>query len=414
VSEFLCNYCGVPHDDAAHAVEHIIPEVLLNGALKLTGTCRRWNNFFARSFESPVCADDFMRELLLMFVPERAAGKEMYLGEVNTNRGTTEHRYFKNGREELRDRPTKRAARQISISAFDAAGREHPLEISLPFDIVVGATGDSRFLEKQLRNATNQVEAVKQYLTGLSRDPSIDPALHAELQERGLSLRPPKSVSLDAARRPIGPEQVIDDILPKEFPLNAERWVKFYLKIAWCFACARVGRQKLSELGGLSVLEHLQSGALDPMLVAAVTGANSQLAAALFRDAIIDGETTWLWRSDIPTATASIQSEATLQEKLRLELERTHRGRAASHARAAPLVKFRFEPLDGGMTEEARREHRFHELVLVVDSAPGGLVLCCWVNLFGGSLLAKAQLTPPFDQALLAGVEADPSARIDF
>jgi hypothetical protein len=102
------------------AVEHVIPRALLSERLVLTDTCRRWNNFFACSFESVVMGSDYMREFLLAFDPQARKRGSQYLGQVSTERGTVEHRWLEGGIERLGAPPDPRI--QTRTLAFGIRG----------------------------------------------------------------------------------------------------------------------------------------------------------------------------------------------------------------------------------------------------------------------------------------------------
>jgi hypothetical protein len=222
---FDCHYCATQHQDEAHAEEHIIPKALLNERFTLDQTCRRWNNYFARAFETAVVSSGFVEEVLRVFEPARApSGRDIYLGEVQTARNTTEHRWLRDGQEMLRDMPTRSTTRKYLLPVFDKEGKEESVEITLPFELAVNAKGSLEELAKVEARLRVQVERLVAYIAELAKDPSIDPVFAREIATRGLIVRPPLSATVAIDRRAAGAPRIVDDLLPRRYPVEIETW----------------------------------------------------------------------------------------------------------------------------------------------------------------------------------------------
>ena len=277
-----------------------MPEKLLNKTLLLRDVCRFWNNLFARAFETTVTSSAFMREVLLEFTPvaERPRGV-VYLGPVETERQKTEHRWLVDGQPKLREMPNRTSASVVAIDAFDAAGDRHPVEVRLPFSITTGGTGDEHFVEEVRKRLGKERRKILEYFTSLARNPAQDPALFQHLQDRGLHLREPKGVDVDEVSAARAQGGLVDDVLQKLYALDPVPWTRFYMKVAWCFGCLKLGRPALQELGGDAVLNYLRAEAVPPELVTQVRAHDAVIAEKLFRDASIDGSIVWLWRVSV-------------------------------------------------------------------------------------------------------------------
>jgi hypothetical protein len=395
---YICNYCGIEHADETNSDEHIIPEKLLNSSLVLPDVCRQWNNLFSRDFETAVMSSDFLRDVLLEF-KQRPRGVQ-YLGSVETARGSTEHRWLVDGDERLRDMPNPQRVEVVTIDAFDDQDRPHPVRVRLPFKITEKFRGDDTAIAEERKKIEKQRAKLLDYLTGLARDPSKDPDLHKELHERGLHLRAPKAVSFEETMSAGATGGVFDDILPKEYRLDGERWTKFYMKIAWCFACLKLGRARLIGLSGEQVLGYLRSGRVDPRLVDEVRTQSQSIATELFRDASIDGEVSWLWSGTLDEATQQLalappsvvaQLGPVLQRRLEAQ-------RLASTWVKASATLDRAAGVPGA-------EHRYHQLRLQRVVVAEQTALVCEIRLFGGICVATVQLTPLLSVGALDGVE---------
>lgn len=395
---YICNYCGIEHADETNSDEHIIPEKLLNSSLVLPDVCRQWNNLFARDFETAVMSSEFLRDVLLQF-KERSRGV-VYLGTVETARGTTEHRWLVDGDERLRDMPEPERTEVVTLDAFDDQDQRHPVQVRLPFKVTQKFRGDDTALADERKKIEKQRTKLLDYLLGLASDPSKDPELQKQLDKRGLHLRAPKAVSFEETRSVGAVGGIVDDILPKEYQLDGERWTKFYMKIAWCFACLKLGRTQLIGLRGEQVLGHLRSGRVDPRLVDEVRKQDQSLASALFRDATIDGDVSWLWSGTLDEARQQLElAPSSVAAQLGPVLQR----RIAAHRVASTWVKTSAN-LDRAAGASGA-EHRYHELRLQRVVVAEQTALICEIMLFGGICLATVQLTPLLPMGALDEVE---------
>jgi hypothetical protein len=287
---YHCAYCNELHDDATMAIEHIVPRVLLNDKLVLPDTCRWWNNFFARSFEGTVTTSEYITDLLRAFDPNARKGGPWYLGTVETHRGTTEHRWLKNGVEFLGPAPSNRVdTHDLPVVLRDASGREIRVEIPIPFPVTTQAQGPSDRLEKIRTRAEANWGRAEEYIAELVADPSKNPAFAKVIAASGISLDSGATVGRTVATIPAGPPQVVADILPKRYPIVHELWSKFYLKIGWCFAAKKLGASALWAHGGEIPLALLKHGQVDAAVIADCAEADPPIAARLFRSANIDG-----------------------------------------------------------------------------------------------------------------------------
>jgi hypothetical protein len=401
---YICNYCGTGHADETNSDEHIIPEKLLNSSLVLPDVCRRWNNLFARDFENAVMSSDFLRDVLLQFT-ERSRGVK-YLGTVETARGTTEHRWLVDGDERLRDMPEPERVEVMTVDAFDDQNQRHPVQVRLPFKVTEKFRGDDTALADERKKIEKQQAKLFDYLSALASDPSKNPELQKQLEERGLHLRAPKSVSFDETMSVGSVGGVVDDILPKEHQLDGERWTKFYMKIAWCFACLKLGRSQLVGIGGEPVLGYLRSGLVDPLLVDEVRKQDRSIAVALFRDATIDGEVSWLWNGTVDEARQQLVSAP---PGVIAKLGPVLQSRSEAHRSASTWMK-----ASAVLERVSGAEHRYHELrlqrVIVAEQMAQRVVaeqtaLVCEIQLFGGICVATVQLTPLLPMGALDDVE---------
>ncbi|MGE0787782.1 MAG: hypothetical protein AB7S26_19055 [Sandaracinaceae bacterium] len=399
---FLCNYCGVEHDDKLLAREHVIPEALLNANLILTNTCLFWNNYFARSFESEVTSSSFMREVLRYFDPGRLTGKgAVYIKPVQTARGTTEHVWVVDGEEMLRDLPERETTNRVTIDAFDANDERHPIEIVLPFTYTTRLTGDSRAIADLAKKLEKERARIGAHLTALARDPSRDAGLAAELAQRNLKLKPPKAISFEASHNETTAGGAVDDFVPTVTALPAEQWFRFYMKVAWTYACLRLGREALMSAGGADMLAHLKAGRVATAAAAAAHGANRAAASKLLRDASIGGEQVWMWAIDAVSAAHGVVQHP----ELAAPLADASRERAIASEFPRGKVRVAVAELDRVASGPAD-ESRFHSLRLVAHESENARDLVCEVRLFGGVFAADVLL------GSAAGLALPPEAEV--
>jgi hypothetical protein len=391
---FECNYCGTQHDDEDRGDEHIIGEKLGNRSLLLPNTCAYWNNFFARSFESEVLNWKFMNEALLRAVPERRPSGTKPLGTVNRADGTTLYRWLVDGKEELRQLPERQNVQTLSVPALDAAGNTHQVEIAIPAELTVAIKHLPReraYEERARRKLEESRAAVEDYVRRVTRDPSLDAGLTARLDAKGLTLQPVKELNAVVERVPGGPPTTVDDLVPQNVPITTESLIKFFLKIGWCFACLRLGRKKLMDLGGDLVLAYLESGAIEQPLVDRCRTSDPAIARQLVREAAVYNETVWFWA---PTADDSIPliarlGDAGLREDLRT-LANRRREEATFFMGTIPDLRPRSFEKD--LPPEGERRH--HRLELLYQQGASDLeAIYCRVVLFGGLFDVHAQVT---------------------
>jgi hypothetical protein len=396
---YMCNYCGTPHDWATRSEEHVVPRKLLNAGLVLPDVCNFWNNFFARAFETAVCDADFVREILLALTPpSERPRKAIRLGTVQTARQTTEERWLVGGQEILRPKLARRATNVLTIDAFDDLGSRHPIDVQLPFNITAGGTADDHELDRFRGRIADEHQRIFEYIRELARDPTIDPALAVQLKGRGLHLREPKAVEAEETlveRVPGGP---VSDILPNEYPLDVVVWRKFYMKVAWCFACLKLGRDVLVSLDGDSVLGYVQSDAVPGELVDEVRRLDGPSVTKLFRSASLGGKPTWLWRE---SAAATDSELGSLPASVSALVAPLAVRRLASERLAASWASMKTATLERPLG----LQHRSHSLRLRTEIRGIQAAIACDIGLFGGLLSATVQLTPSLPVEQLEGFE---------
>jgi hypothetical protein len=395
---YICNYCGIEHDNATRSIEHIVPEKLLNSSLVLPNVCRFRNNLYARAFETAVTSSKFMGEVLLEFMPVKQRPRIVHLGEVETERRTKEHLWLVNGEHRLRDLPTRATTTVLQIQAFDEFGNSHSIEVELPFAITSRVTGDEHAVGEFRRKVEKERRKVFDYFTQLAVDPTKNAPLFVELEARGLHLRPPKEVAFEEASAQKCAGGPVSDILPTLHSIERLPWTKFYMKIAWCFACLQIGRSALQQLGGDAILDFLVSDVVPERLVGLVT-TDYKLTEYLFRKASIDGQLVWLWRADGREA-GQLANRVQLPEDLVQALDERQRTEAF-------LTNYIHFKQPGALDRAAGvpgPQHRHHRITLRVDVRDSGAALVCDVSLFGGILEATIQLSNLTDPGRLAGL----------
>lgn len=385
---FTCNYCGVDHDDKLHAREHVIPESLLNRTVVLRNTCLFWNNYFARSFENEVTSSHIMREALRYFDSDRLKGKgAAYIQPVRTARGTTEHLWVIDGEEMLRDLPERKATNRLTIDAFDTSDERHPIEVELPFTYTVGGTGDPRAIADLSKKLEKERVRIGAYLTALAEDPSRNPLVAAELARRNLKLKPPKAVSFETTQTPKTPGGLVDDIVPNVSALPLEHWFRFYMKIAWTYACLCLGRDALMSIGGEDILSNIKAGRVATLAADAAFRANPTVASSLLRQTSIAGEVVWMWTADAVSVAVAIAQHSELAAPL---------ADACAERTTASKLPYRrvglAPPVLNRVTSGPPEESRFHSLNLVARERDDACDLFCEICLFGGVFAADVWL----------------------
>lgn len=406
---YFCNYCRELHDPSTRSVEHVIPEVLGNKSLKLPDVCGYWNNFFAASFETPIIGRNFMQSVAREYglaTPPRGAH---FVEQVTTARGTTEQLWLINGKEALRDRPVRRKTNSIDFPAFDRDGNEHLVTVTLPFDYVVGTTGDDTEQADVKAKAERDRKRLFAYLQQLAEKPAIDPVLAQELATRQLTLRVPKGVDYEIQAQRARDTEVVTDIEPKAYEIDAELWSKFYLKIGWCFACRALGATRLASLKDGEVLRLLKTGAVDENLVRLCEAEAPEHVASLFRTATPGGREVSLWKGSIqdaevivpklPEGVAAMVTLALDQRKLDAMAVKTR-------------VDFRQAGLLDRKAKRPTEADRIHRLRLEPIVKGDRAALGCSVTLFGGVFEAMTQLTALMPLNHLAGIEATEDVRL--
>jgi hypothetical protein len=199
-------------------------------------------------------------------------------------------------------------------------------------------------------------------------------------------------VQVGQSLTPAGPDQVVSDIKPKSYAIDCERWRKFFLKIGWCFATKKLGSSLLRARGGDLPLAFLMHGEVDSALAAACARENSAAAVQLFREVCIDGAPVWLWNVDVDTA--SQLAEGILDAQVRGELGEALSERREMAADFAGWVELRFQEFRISEKGIDDPKLRFHRLKLGVAREGGACALICAIELFGGAMMANAQITP--------------------
>jgi len=403
-----CHYCRQTHDVSTRSVEHIVPEALGNRTLKLAGVCKQWNNFFAASFETPVITLEFTQAVLREYGLNKVRGVQQ-LEVVTTARGTTEYVWSVNGKEVLRDRPVRARKNTIDFPAFDANGNQHTIQITLPFEYLVGTTGDETERADATARSNRDMRRLLDYLQGLARDPSADPALAQMLRERQLTLPVPKNVDYEIRAQHVSDGEAVSDIQPKPHALDIERWSRFYLKIGWCFASLKLGAARLAAIEDPEILRLLKGGDVDPGLVTLCASEAPEQVDNLFREATPNGVRVWFWRRTIRETDEIVPTlPPGLEPFVRTALEQ----RKVDAMRVKTWVDFREPGMLDRKTGRPAEADRFHRLRLEKIVRGDRAALGCAITLFGGVLDAVAQLSPLVPADALAGIEAEEVVRL--
>lgn len=377
---YQCCYCNELHDENTRAVEHIIPEILLNDSLILPDTCKRWNNIFACAFESIVVHTEYVDDLRCAFDRTRRNANERYLGEVTTARGTVEHRWLKDGREYLGHDPNgKTVTNIVPVVIRDPSGQELRASVSLPFEVPTLASGPPDLLEKVRTRAEKKWEDAERYISDL-------------LKKQGLPAGSDVVVARAVSITPAGPAKVVNDVLPKHYPIDVELWRKFYLKIAWCFAALKLGGTTLRNIGGERALGFLKHGLVDAPVVNAAAGASPDDARLLFRNANVEGEDVWFWRADIDAASKIVDNIADPAVRKTLSNSLSQRIEVANELADWVHLRQRMLEIPEQVIDDPGK--RCHKISMEVAKSNGRCALGCTVELFGGATGAWVQVTP--------------------
>jgi hypothetical protein len=405
---YACHYCRQPHNLSTRSVEHIIPEALGNLTLKLPDVCKYWNNFFAASFEMPVTNFEFTQAVLREYGLKKVRGVQQ-LEEVTTARGTTEYVWSVSGKELLRDRPVRARKNTIDYPALDANGNQQTIQITLPFEYLVGTTGDETERADATTKTNRDMKRLLDYLPRLARDPSIDPALALMLQKRQLTLPVPKSVDYDISAQHVSDGEAVNDIDPKAHALDIELWSKFYLKVGWCFASLKLGAARLATIEDPEVLRLLKGGVVAPSLVALCASEGPAQVDRLFREATPNGVQVWFWRRTIRETDEVVP---TLPPTLEPFVRMAHEQRKVDAMRVKTWVNF-LKP--GTLDRKAARPSaadRFHRVRLEKIVRGDHAALGCSITLFGGVFEVVTQLSPLVSPDSLAGIEVEEEVRL--
>jgi len=376
---YLCPYCGLEHDEDTASNEHIVPEALFNKNYVLKPVCKMWNHFMSFSFEQDMLRSKMFRELRLVF--QKPTGSKR-VGEVTDVSGQKYERYFENGREILKKKPSLESENTLTIRALARDGRVLEFELVLPFEIHRRVTGSTEMIRREKLNAkvAEQLESALDYVRSLADDASKRPSELADFLRANEAemLRPKRGhIDFEWTERPA---ELVESLADERFAIDDEKARKFFLKIAWTHACKQLGRSALNGPFATFILEYIRSGW--------VREVHARLAPALFDQRTIEGHDFFLW-SDSPVVSAE-KCDA-LTRATREEIEPQALKRLSQFHNVRNLISFAPVTLDFDHSRDYP-ELRYHELELRHDSIRGVEGLCCRIALFGGTCSALVLL----------------------
>ena len=335
-----------------------------------------------------------MQAILLEVAPPTPGDRKSFLAEtLKTTDGSTEYRHHHRGTEILRDPVERRKSNLLPYIAFDKTGRAHDIEIELPFKYVTETKGDEIEVEEVLSQHEKDRSKIAAYLHKLTQDPSINPAVGRVLADRELKLLPAEPI-FEQRLVALSEPHFVGGFVPTTYVIERDLLVKFAMKIAWCFACAELGRDELVARGGGEPLRYIMSGRVSDATVELCRRAAPTAVRELFVELSPEGGSAsalWLWRHGIQETSARI---GRLIDEAARALEDAHRERVRAAQKFASWVQLIqpgcFERRQGGPT----KADRAHFLQLERCEAEGKAAVVATVKLFGTAFMARVALTP--------------------
>jgi hypothetical protein len=203
-----------------------------NDHLVLRDTCRGWNNFFARAFETPLLAGSLFGELCAMFVPgarpvERKIEQDGVIRRV-TRAGVWE--------EQL---PVGTFERCFAVRLTNmSTGGEFEAVVTLPEPIETLVVGHKdRTTPRAERMAKRAARVVEEHVRATLEDPLRDPGLHATLRAHDVGEVAIFGEALSGASAPPSVQ-----MRSRRSQTSVEAMLKASGKSAWCYAALRLGR----------------------------------------------------------------------------------------------------------------------------------------------------------------------------
>jgi hypothetical protein len=283
---YFCNYCGIYHDEATRSREHIIPEALLNKNYVLPNVCRFLNNYMSHAFEKDVIASEPMREIMLRVSPKST---HILVGDAVLPDGRRFNRWIRQGTQVLGNIPRTKTVSTVPIRVKKRSGEFLDYDIDLPFELISELDGAHHLLkvERTRKKAKESVGRILTYLQECSINPGTNPGLQHFLEEHDATFPSPREVLLteELARRT---EEKFDDV-KVEFTVDTEKWLKFYIKMAWTHARKTLGRSLLNN--------DLANWLFSYLTHEYVTGNPCDQLKSLLREAVsIGGQDYYFWR----------------------------------------------------------------------------------------------------------------------
>lgn len=243
-SSFHCLYCDEPHPLEWRAEEHVIMRALGNDHLVLRDTCRGWNNFFARAFETPLLAGSLFGELCAMFVPG-ARPVERKIEEDGVIRRVTRAGVWE---EHL---PVGTFERSLAVRLTNmSTGGQFEAVVTLPEPIETLVVGHKdRATPRAERMAKRAARVVEEHVRATLEDPLRDPALHATLREQDVGEVAIFGEALSGAPAPPSVQ-----MRSRRSQTSVEAMLKASAKSAWCYAALRLGRSYRVDSHGRRLL----------------------------------------------------------------------------------------------------------------------------------------------------------------
>ncbi|MBI4917344.1 MAG: hypothetical protein HY825_16010 [Acidobacteria bacterium] len=386
-----CNYCGTDHPTDELSDEHIIPEYMFNASYVLPDVCIRANNYMAVAFETPVRLSPTMREILLLYSPKPAKGP-IYRGKVQTERGTTEDLWLKDGEEYFSSLPAYVETDEVRVTVQTADGDSAQTTIKLPFKVAARAEGAAEFVgasaERRLQADKKKLES---YLASIREDPERNPAFAAFLRASDARPRREPVVEMTVTRQSTTSESVVSDALPRVTEVDGDLYAKQIMKIAWTHACRQLGREVLGNPVGDAILGFIAGGHIPEDVVVAVSGeVGAGQVDSLLRDSTVAGERFYWWR-DSPEIAAA-KAMALGNGSATQELQRFAGGRLQAAKECRQFIKWSKVIEIGPERGDQLAGRRFHALTIEDDGGRGRTATVVRVVLFGGIIDAKVQV----------------------
>lgn len=368
---YYCIYCHSEHSDNTRSKEHIIPEVLHNKNYCLSNVCRRLNNYMANSFEKQVVKSQPITHIDLRMFP---MPNKVHAGtERSESTGQEYVHWIENGKGIRSSKPRFEMISQFPILLHRRNGTEVRFDLKLPFEVrVLVASGDRLTPRAQMEPEAN--EKIRNYLKEFGDDPSINTELQAFLQQNDAQLPSFDSVILHGVRTPI-----TDDVpYQQTVSIDQEKWLKFYMKIAWTYAARVLESSVLDNPVANWILWYITTGD--------VPEASAMSSPDLFNPVEIEGKSYFFWRDE---PTRSLQRVTELSNDARPLLEPIAEERIKSLAKATNHAYTVFKPVDDDILSHLN-EYQYHSLEFVEnvifnkDLFSYSLPCTCKIALFGG------------------------------